>query len=391
MERIILGLPEMAITKVVSMSPCVVEVRRTGEDRCPHCGGTELRIKDSFWREIKSYRVAVNPVRLRIRCHKFRCEHCGRYFNTRLPGVRPWSRATELLKKSVFLEYNKGISNKDIAELQGVSVATAERFYHQMILLEDSQFQNRLCPRFLGIDEHRFTRRAGFATTFCDLGKNKVFDIALGKSVATLHAFLCSLEGRDRVRVVCIDMNSAYRNIVRQYFPKALIVSDRFHVIRLINQHVTSLCKLLDEEYFSGRNLRQLRLILMRRESLSEAQEQKLRESFSRNPALQAVYEFGQELCELLRIRRQNKEQCRELVARLLAYIDELCRSPFKPMSSLGRTLDSWKEEIARMFRFSKNNGITEGFHRKMKLIQRRAYGFRNFENYRLRVRVLCG
>ncbi|WP_423202101.1 transposase [Legionella fairfieldensis] len=36
-------------------------------------------------------------------------------------------------------------------------------------------------------------------------------------------------------------------------------------------------------------------------------------------------------------------------------------------------------------------NGITEGFHRKMKLIQRRAYGFRNFENYRLRVRVLCG
>ncbi|QBS13401.1 hypothetical protein E4T54_04860 [Legionella geestiana] len=26
-----------------------------------------------------------------------------------------------------------------------------------------------------------------------------------------------------------------------------------------------------------------------------------------------------------------------------------------------------------------------------MKLVQRRAYGFRNFENYRLRVRVLCG
>ena len=126
------------------------------------------------------------------------------------------------MKKSVFLEYNKGIFNKDITGLQGVSVATAERFYHQMILLEDAQFQNRRCPRFLGIDEHRFTRRTGFATTFCDLGKNKVFDIALGKSAATLHSFLCSLEGRDRVRVVCIDMNSAYRNIVRQYFPKAM-------------------------------------------------------------------------------------------------------------------------------------------------------------------------
>lgn len=391
MERIILGLPDMAITKVLSLTPCILEVRWTGENHCPHCGGEELRVKDSFWREIKSYRVAVNPVRLRIRCHKFRCERCGRYFNTRLPGVKPWNRATELLKKNVFLEYNKGISNKDIAVLQGISVATAERFYHQMIVLEDSQLQHRSCPRFLGIDEHRFTRREGFATTFCDLGKNKIFDLALGKSAASLHNFLCSLEGRDRVRVVCIDMNSAYRNIVRQYFPKAMIVSDRFHVIRLINQHVTQMCKLLDEEWFSGRNLRQLRLMLMRRDCLSEGQERRLQESFVRNPALQAVYEFCQELCELLRIRHQNKEQCQELVSRLLTCIDALIHSPFKPMNSLGRTLDSWKEEIARMFRFTKNNGITEGFHRKMKLIQRRAYGFQNFENYRLRVRVLCG
>jgi transposase len=46
------------------------------------------------------------------------------------------------------------------------------------------------------------------------------------------------------------------------------------------------------------------------------------------------------------------------------------------------------------MRRFIKNNGIkgiTEGFHRKMKLIQRRAYGFRNFNNYRLRVIAQCG
>jgi len=34
---------------------------------------------------------------------------------------------------------------------------------------------------------------------------------------------------------------------------------------------------------------------------------------------------------------------------------------------------------------------ITEGFHRKMKLIQRRAYGFKNFNNYRLRVIAQCG
>lgn len=44
-----------------------------------------------------------------------------------------------------------------------------------------------------------------------------------------------------------------------------------------------------------------------------------------------------------------------------------------------------------RMWRYSKNYGITKGVHRKMKLIQRRAYEYRNFENYRLRVLVECG
>ena len=62
-----------------------------------------------------------------------------------------------------------------------------------------------------------------------------------------------------------------------------------------------------------------------------------------------------------------------------------------KPLLQLAETFDSWKEEIARMWRFTKNNGITEGFHTKMEMISRRAYGFKNFENYRLRVRVLFG
>jgi hypothetical protein len=40
---------------------------------------------------------------------------------------------------------------------------------------------------------------------------------------------------------------------------------------------------------------------------------------------------------------------------------------------------------------FARFNSITEGFHEKMKLIQRHAYGFRNFNNCRLRVIAQCG
>jgi transposase len=32
-----------------------------------------------------------------------------------------------------------------------------------------------------------------------------------------------------------MDLSSAYRSLVHKYFPKARIVADRFHVIRLIN------------------------------------------------------------------------------------------------------------------------------------------------------------
>jgi transposase len=48
-------------------------------------------------------------------------------------------------------------------------------------------------------------------------------------------------------------------------------------------------------------------------------------------------------------------------------------------------------ERIDCMWRFTRNNVITKGFHRKMKLIQRRAYEFKNFENYRLRIIARCG
>ena len=68
-----------------------------------------------------------------------------------------------------------------------------------------------------------------------------------------------------------------------------------------------------------------------------------------------------------------------------------LKNSGLEPACTLGQTLGRWTEEIVRMWRFTRNNGITEGFHRKMKLIQRRAYGFRNFANYRLRVIAQCG
>lgn len=103
------------------------------------------------------------------------------------------------------------------------------------------------------------------------------------------------------------------------------------------------------------------------------------------------MWYFWQELTELCRNKGKNLGTCRKLVRNLLSKVEILKTSPFSPLKTLERSLTNWIDAIAYMFRYYRSNWIVEGFHRKMKLIQRRAYGFRNFENYRLRVKILCG
>ncbi len=97
-----------------------------------------------------------------------------------------------------------------------------------------------------------------------------------------------------------------------------------------------------------------------------------------------------QELWDLLRPSVLTPSACRVRIRELLERIWQLRNSLFVSLATLGQTLEDWQEEIARMWRFRRNNGITEGFHNKMEMISRRAFGFKNFDNYRLRVRACC-
>ena len=65
------------------------------------------------------------------------------------------------------------------------------------------------------------------------------------------------------------------------------------------------------------------------------------------------------------------------LVNRFIQALHQLRESGLAQLVQLGETLTSWAQEIALMWRFTRNNGITEGFHTKMEVLQRQAYGFR--------------
>lgn len=351
---------------------------------CPCCAGSRLRSKGRYERRVRHLDCFRRRATMVVCCRRLRCVDCGRTFVPPLPGVRPWRQSSEPFRRRLFELHHEGICASSLAGGQRIGAATVNRIYAQFSQLKAAERISRLCPRVLGIDEHSLHRSGGMVTTFCDLKRHRVFDIVQGRSESDLRGFLKSLKGKEKVAVVCIDLSSPYRRMIRRFFPNARIVADRFHVVRIIYQHMISLARAIAPDLKHHRGY--LACLRKRPQKLSERQKQRLADLFSRHPALQSLYEQMHRMRRLMNRKNQSKKQCRKLARRLLGYIDQLQRQGTAPLIRLAQTLQQWIEPIASMWRFSRSNAITEGFHRKMKLIQRRAYGFRNFENYRLRV-----
>ncbi len=384
----LMNIDGFELEDISGLDPITFKLRFSRPARCPHCEARDLRIKDTFYRWIRHESFGARKVLLYLRTRKFLCNSCGRYFNERFPGILPYRRSTEAFRREVFFKHHDGINQKLLAERLGIGQATIERWYHSLLELKLTRRQNEPCPRVLGIDEHFFTRKQGYATTLCDLAHHKIYDVILGRSEKALEPTLQQLPDKRKVKVVVIDLSETYRAIARRFFPNAKIVADRFHVIRLVNHHFLKVWQGIDPDGRKNRGL--LSLIRRHQHNLDSSQRLKLFNYFSRFPAIQAVWLFKQKLCELLLTKRITHSKSRKLIPFFIHYTQQLLDSPFEPLQTLGKTLLSWDKEIVRMWRFSRSNGITEGFHNKMELISRRAYGFRNFQNYRLRVRALC-
>jgi transposase len=325
---------------------------------------------------------------MELESRKWRCRQCERTFWDRFPGILPRKRATEPFRRSVFQKQWDGINRSRLSEREAIGSATVERWSIDFLERLEAERSNALCPAVLGIDEHFFTRRKGYATTFCDLKGHKVFDVVLGRSQAALETYLEKLPGRNRVRIVCMDLSSVYRAIAKKYFPNAKIVADRFHVIRLINHHFLACWREIDPAGSKKRGL--VSLLRRHRHHLQSEQRQRLETYLDEYPVLKIIYRFKQKLCYLLLKKHRTRKQCEKLAPRFLQAVEQLRQFPTPQLAQLGETLHSWAEEIVRMWRFSRSNGITEGFHTKMEVLQRQAYGYRNFWRYRLRVCAMC-
>ena len=390
--QFIIGCPDLHLREVrwdrLRTSPLLIAYSPE-RPLCPRCGFSRVRIKSSFYRLLKHSRQGNRIVRLKLKARKFVCLQCRRYFNERFSGILPRRRSTETFRLEVFERHHGGVSQRTLCQTHELSPATIEKWYQGFIAERVKELKSRPAPRVLGIDEHFFTKKKGFATTFCDLAHHKIYNLTLGRSESALKPYLERMPERHRTKVVVMDLSETYRQIARKYFPNAMIVADRFHVVRLVNHQFLKAWSLLDPDGRKNRGL----LSLMRRHehNLSLDQKRSLAGYLSKLPVLREIYEFKQKLCRILSTKSVNQVDARPIVYDFFEMIIQLKATTLEPLQQLGRTLYSWRNEIARMFRFTKTNGITEGFHNKMEMLSRRAFGFRNFENYRMRVLALCG
>jgi transposase len=285
----IVGLPGFETIEVEG----TVEVITTGKlaqpPACPSCKSEgPHRRKDLCRRRIRHTSIGARAHWLVIHVPKWRCG-CGRYFRQRIPGVLPYQRATEKFKEEVVERHEHGHSLSRIRDSHRISWATTERWVHQRYALRVAQQGERVAPKVLGIDEHFFTRKHGFATTFANLVTHRVFDVQLGRSEVALQRFLDELPGKEHTEVVLMDLSETYRAIVRRHFPNAMIVADRFHAIRLVGQCLMEAWKQLEP---AGRKHRGLVSLLRRRpDRLKPDQLLRLRAYFAEHPSVGAVYD----------------------------------------------------------------------------------------------------
>ena len=340
---------------------------------CLCCGGGRLHSKGRYERRARHMACFGNPSELVISCRRYQCLGCSRSFVQPLPGIRPGRRSSEPWRKTIYERHDDGICASVLAEREKTAPATVGRIYAQFTERKAKERLSLDCSRVLGIDEHTLHKGQRFATTFCDLRRHRVFDISPGKSEAELAPYLRTLRGREKVKVVCRDLSNTYRSMIRRWFPRGAIVADRFHAIRLVGLHLFKLARQLCPDV--GWNRAWLGVLRMRSDRMDPSQQQRLAKLLAEHPALEGIYALKEKLCALLRLKEQSKKACLNHIRQLLELIDTLRQSRLEQAITLAKSLSNW----------------TEGFHRKMKLIQRRAYGFRSFENYRLRVIAQCG
>jgi transposase len=405
----LVGLKDVRVLAYRRVGPNVsLLIEQTGlVGSCPDCGGP-ARVKE---RPVVTYvdlPVYGHPMRLAWRKHRMRCVNpgCSRQTWT-CEDYRIAAKScllTTRCAKWATVQVGGGRTVSEVAAELACdwhTVSDAVTVYGAALLAADRKRLTK--TRAIGLDETSFIREAGkarpsFVTTVADVEHHQIIDLLPTNHYAEVAAFINTQSGgwKGQIEYGALDMSATYAAVYTVTLPKAAQVVDPFHVIALANRTLDAVRRRVQTQQTGHLGRRDDPLYRARRVLLRG--EEKLDEkAAARLTSLLALGDPDGEVAIAYRMKERLREFYRERdIDQATAMLTELIEHAALPampaeVSKLGRTLKRWSVKICNYHLARLSNAPTEALNNLIKRIKRIGFGFRNFDNYRIRVLLYAG
>lgn len=382
-----IGLPEVEILELRNGPGgilLIAEKQRASSEFCPRCAKASSSVYDHRVVTVKDEPIRQAKVTLQIRKRRYYCHSCRKPFTEYVPGIWPKRRTTQRLRESVMHACNNFSNMSQVRKEFKMSSSFVYKVKYEQLELKNRQITKSL-PKELGIDEHFVRRQYGvpqFMTVLTDLKNRSVRECVFGKTKSGLRESLNHLQGRHQVEWVALDMSDTYRGFCLEYFPKAKLVADKFHVLRIfsniLNRHRIDITG-------DVRRNPVRKLLLRNRSNLKYFERNALDVWLKDHPKIKEAYEWKEHFHRFYRIKGYERAKNRFeklMIAMKFSQLPEI--------KKFQRTCERWSEEILNYFINPITNAVTEGYNRVASLVKNRAFGYRNINNYRLSFLNAC-
>lgn len=375
----LLNLEDVIITNVENIADQLhiyLELPRRAHT-CPACGATTDRIHDYRMQTIKDIPLARDTF-LHLRKRRYRCS-CGKRFfekNTFLPR---YYRVTSRLVAEIMFSFKKLVPAKEIGCRFNVSAVTAMRYFNLF------NKKPTALPEVISLDE--FKGNSGgqkYNSVVADPKNKTVIDILPNRYENDLVKYFSQFSNKNQVKYFVCDMNPHFRQIAKTCFPKAVIVADKYHVVRQVYWAMERVRK-NEQNKLSTRfrkYFKKSRYLLSKPiEKLTEDEMDRLSLMFEIAPRLADAYRLKNEFLTV--IRSKSSVEGRQKLADWLLSVEVMQLPEFHDCT---KAYHNWFNEILNSMDVPWTNGYIEGCNNKTKVLKRVCFGMRNFNNFRKRI-----
>lgn len=357
--------------------------------RCASCGSYDVICRGKNERLFRTVPIGMKRVFLELGVQRVECRECGAVRQVDLGFAEPRFFYTKLFERYV-LDLSNRMTMSDIARHLEIGWDVIKEIQKRHLNKYFSKPKLRYL-RFLGIDEISIGKRHKYLTIVLDLESGAVVFVGDGKGADALKPFWKRLkQSRAQIEAVAMDMSPAYRQAVEDNLPDAAIIYDHFHIIKLFNEKLSDLRRDLQREA-QGRQKEVLKgtrwLLLKNPDNLDDSHKEKerLQEALELNRPLAIAYYLKEDL-RLNFWAQLNKAAAEQFLDDWIAQANE---SGVEMLKKFAQTLDSHRSGLLAYYHFPISTGPLEGTNTKIRVIQRKAYGFRDKEFFKLKIMAL--